>query len=95
MGLLIDVPKAGYGNSNDGNTSPRFFQNAECSSRITGIKVGINPFTELSDEDFRHKYRFTEEFAMKIVDLIRDHLTRDTRECSVSPELQVVYVLRS
>ncbi|CAG9834500.1 unnamed protein product [Diabrotica balteata] len=37
MGLLVDIPKAGYGNSNDGNTSRRFFQNTECSSRITGL----------------------------------------------------------
>lgn len=41
MGLLVDVPKAGYGNSNDGNTSRRFFQNAECSSRITGINIDL------------------------------------------------------
>lgn len=41
MGLLVDVPKAGYGNSNDGNTSRRFFQNAECSSCITGINIDL------------------------------------------------------
>lgn len=41
MGLLVDVPKAGYGNTNDGNTSRRFFQNAECSSRITGIDINL------------------------------------------------------
>ncbi|CAG9840790.1 unnamed protein product [Diabrotica balteata] len=37
MDLLVHIPKAGYGNSNDGNTSRRFFQNTECSSCITGI----------------------------------------------------------
>lgn len=37
MGLLVDIPKAGYGNTNDGNTSRRFFSDVEAASRITGI----------------------------------------------------------
>lgn len=41
MGLLVDIPKVGYGNSNDGNTSRRFFGNPECSSRITGINIDL------------------------------------------------------
>lgn len=41
MGLLIDIPKVGYGNSNDGNTSRRFFDYPECSSRITGINIDL------------------------------------------------------
>lgn len=41
MGLLVDIPKAGYGNSNDGNTSRRFFENPECSSRITGVNIKL------------------------------------------------------
>lgn len=41
MGLLVDILKVGYGNSNDGNTSRRFFDNPECSSRITGINIDL------------------------------------------------------
>nr|XP_022907706.1 uncharacterized protein LOC111419170 [Onthophagus taurus] len=37
LGLIVDVPKANYGNSNDGNTSRRFFSNVETSASITGI----------------------------------------------------------
>lgn len=37
LGLIVDVPKAQYGNSNDGNTSRRFFANIETSARITGV----------------------------------------------------------
>ncbi|CAH0558999.1 unnamed protein product [Brassicogethes aeneus] len=37
MGLLIDFPKQGSGNSNDGNTARRFFQDSVKSSKITGI----------------------------------------------------------
>lgn len=40
MALLVDFPKAGFGNTNDGNTS-RFFEDPECSSRITGINLEL------------------------------------------------------
>lgn len=39
MSLLVDIPKQGYGNTNDGNTARRFFQNPELSSDITGINL--------------------------------------------------------
>lgn len=29
MGLLVDIPKPGFGNTNDGNTSRRFFADPE------------------------------------------------------------------
>ena len=37
MGLLVDVPKTGSGNTNDGNTARRFFSNPSLSAEITGI----------------------------------------------------------
>lgn len=37
VGLLVDIPKAGFGNTNDGNTSRRFFSDPEAASRINGI----------------------------------------------------------
>ncbi len=36
-GLLVDMPKANFGNTNDGNTSRRFFENTELAADITGI----------------------------------------------------------
>lgn len=36
-GLIIDVPKQGSGNSNDGNTARRFFSDPELASEITGF----------------------------------------------------------
>lgn len=36
-GLLVDLPKPGYGNTNVGNSARRFFSNPEQSSRITGV----------------------------------------------------------
>lgn len=41
MGLLVDIPKAGFGNTNDGNTSRRFFADPETASRITGIDKNL------------------------------------------------------
>lgn len=35
MSLIIDKPKPGYGNSNDGNVVRKFFQNSQMSSAIT------------------------------------------------------------
>lgn len=41
LGLIVDVPKTQYGNSNDGNTSRRFLANLERSAAITGIDQGL------------------------------------------------------
>lgn len=37
LGLLIDMPKQGFGSTNDGNTARRFFENTSTSARITGL----------------------------------------------------------
>lgn len=37
MSLLVDVPKPGYGTSNDGNTARKFFSKSSLSASITGI----------------------------------------------------------
>ncbi|KAH9640874.1 hypothetical protein HF086_015213 [Spodoptera exigua] len=41
MGLLVNVPKAGFGNTNDGNTSRRFFANPEITAEITGVDLNL------------------------------------------------------
>ena len=41
MGLIIDVPKHGAGNSNDENTARRFFRDPELTSEITGVDVRL------------------------------------------------------
>lgn len=39
MGLIVDYPKTGgSGNSNDGNTARKFFNNSHLSAEITGIE---------------------------------------------------------
>ncbi|CAK1590160.1 unnamed protein product [Parnassius mnemosyne] len=54
----------------------------------------VNPF-ELSDEDFRYKYRFSKRFGEKIVGILREDLVHDPRGCPLSPEIQVVCALRN
>lgn len=41
MGLLIDMPKQSYGNTNDGNTARRFFENPEATSEVTKINIDL------------------------------------------------------
>lgn len=41
MGLIVDVPRANFGNSNDGNTSRLFFADYELYASITGIDVNL------------------------------------------------------
>ena len=38
LSLIVDVPKVGYGNTNNGNTVRRAFANAEVFSQITGVE---------------------------------------------------------
>lgn len=40
-GLIVDFPKPGFGNSNDGNTARRFFSNPEVSAEITNLDVEL------------------------------------------------------
>ena len=37
MGLIVDEPKPGFGNSNDGNTARRFFKNPDIAAEITKL----------------------------------------------------------
>lgn len=41
MGLIVDVPKPGYGNTNDGNTSRRFFADPHLAAKITGLAINL------------------------------------------------------
>ena len=41
MGLLVDILKPGFGNTNDGNTSRRFFAEPEVSAEITGVDYNL------------------------------------------------------
>lgn len=37
IGIIVDKPKQGFGNFNDGNTSRRFFDNDNVAAHITGV----------------------------------------------------------
>ncbi|KAK5645599.1 hypothetical protein RI129_006899 [Pyrocoelia pectoralis] len=41
LGLLVDMPKTNFGNTNDGNTSRRFFSDPKIASDITGISYNL------------------------------------------------------
>lgn len=41
LGLIIDTPKQGFGNTNDGNTARRFFEYPDITSEITRVDLHI------------------------------------------------------
>ena len=41
LSLLVDIPKQGFGNTNDGNTARRAFENAEVFAEITGVDLEV------------------------------------------------------
>ncbi|KMQ86336.1 dna-mediated transposase, partial [Lasius niger] len=41
LGLLIDMPNQGTGNTNNGNTARRFFSDPDLTSKITGVNVEL------------------------------------------------------
>lgn len=41
LGLIIDQPKQGSGNTNDGNTARRFFSDPKTASEITGVDLNL------------------------------------------------------
>lgn len=41
LGLIVDQPKPGFGNTNDGKTARRFFANENVSAKITKIDVKL------------------------------------------------------
>lgn len=81
MGLLVDVPKAGFGNSNDGNTSRRFFSDPETAGRITEIDIDFIKKLKIILEVLSSGYKidlkkfsdFLEETAKLYVSLYQWH----------------------
>lgn len=72
MGLIVDVPKQGFGSSNDGNTARRFFKDPQLSAELTGLdkelieRFGvilsvINSGLEIEDVRFDQYCRATAE----------------------------------
>lgn len=41
LGLLIDKPNQGTGNTNNGNTARRFFSDPDLTSKITGVNIKL------------------------------------------------------
>lgn len=80
-GLLVDMPKANFGNTNDGNTSRRFFENPKLASEITGIsydliyrlKVILEAISSGHEIDTGKYEKYAEETARIYVDLYPWH----------------------
>lgn len=69
MGIIVDVPKPGFGNTNDGNTSRRFFAQPKLAAQITGIHEKLIYRLKVILEVISSGYRIhTEKFAEYTMD---------------------------
>lgn len=74
--MLVDVPKPGFGNTNDGNTARCFFANPNISSNITGIDKDLIERFSIILKTLNSAYRvnsakfgqYAKETAMKYVE---------------------------
>lgn len=83
MGLLVDVAKAGIGNTNDGNTSRRFFLDPK-SAEITGVdsrliyrlkvKTLFEQYEKYKNESLQEKHGKTPQIYLIYVQLIDYYL---------------------
>lgn len=76
LGLIVDTPKQGFGNTNDGNTSRRFFDNPEVTSSITQVDKEIIKrlqviLNALSSKESINANKF-DEYAKRTSDLLQE-----------------------
>jgi len=66
-GLLLDIPKQGFGTTNDGNTARRFFSDPQLASQITKVDENlINRYATISNVlacGFEINYMTFEQFC--------------------------------
>lgn len=76
LGLLVDVPKAGSGNTNDGNTARRFFENVDVVAAITGVdKELIYRFKVIIETITCGLHVDTEKFSIYAIDTARIYVS--------------------
>lgn len=72
-GLLVDMPKSNFGNTNDGNTSRRFFDNPQLAAEITGISYDfiyrIKVILEAISSGHKINVKKYDEYAMETANL--------------------------
>ncbi|XP_035433454.2 putative nuclease HARBI1 [Spodoptera frugiperda] len=72
----------------------RNFRNIGSRRRVKIYNSRSNPMEELSESDFKHRYRFSKENMVKIINILRNDLSMDSRGGSIPVELQVMAAIR-
>ena len=75
--LIVDRPKPAYGNTNDGNTARRFYENSKTSALITSLDLDLKERFHVSlqvissghEINFDKFHNYTLTTARKFVDL--------------------------
>lgn len=71
LSILVNKPEQSYGNTNDGNTSRKFFNNVEVVSEITGITLAS--FISI----FRIDHDFFQRVWLGSTSKVQNHFNRD------------------
>ncbi|KAF9813840.1 hypothetical protein SFRURICE_007995 [Spodoptera frugiperda] len=72
----------------------RNFRNIGSRRRVKIYNSRSNPMEELSESDFKHRYRFSKGNMVKIINILTNDLSMDSRGGSIPVELQVMAAIR-
>lgn len=72
----------------------RNFRNIGSRRRVKIYNSRSNPLEELSESDFKHRYRFSKGNMVKIINILRNDLSMDSRGGSIPVKLQVMVAIR-
>uniref|UniRef100_A0A2H1VLX9 SFRICE_010583 n=1 Tax=Spodoptera frugiperda TaxID=7108 RepID=A0A2H1VLX9_SPOFR len=72
----------------------RNFRNIGSRRRVKIYNSRSNTMEELSESDFKHRYRFSKGYMVKIINILRNDLSMDSRGGSIPVKLQVMAAIR-
>ena len=74
-GLRIDIPKAGSGTTNDGNTARRFFDNVSSNAEILGLNEDLIARSKVLSQAMSRGFDiYTEKFRLYSLDLANPYI---------------------
>ncbi|KAF9805166.1 hypothetical protein SFRURICE_002992 [Spodoptera frugiperda] len=76
------------------NSYSYLYRNIGSRRRVKIYNSRSNPMEELSKSDFKHRYRFSKGNMVKIINILRNDLSMDSRGGSIPVELQVMAAIR-
>ncbi|KAF9787608.1 hypothetical protein SFRURICE_001660 [Spodoptera frugiperda] len=73
----------------------RNFRNIGSRRRVKIYNSRSNPMEELSESDFKHRYRFSKGNMVKIINILRNDLSMDSRGGSIPVKVAIALASKS